>query len=158
MAKDHGAPEAGQLPKPVPEVVERQRVAKDRATQRLRSWTVPNEMINILGRVSAGAAERILDSANPEEMELNRKLCPLQRKRERTQRTFKVAQPREPVCQRISMRQYAYNPRKEKSGYERQEERGYKGLWRAQVALPVWPAHQPRCSPGETSVQGPIVA
>ena len=33
-----------------------------------------------------------------------------------------------------------------------------QGMQRAQVALPVWPAHQPRRSPGETSVRGPIVA
>ena len=38
------------------------------------------------------------------------------------------------------------------------EERDYKGLRRAQVALPVWPAHQPRRSPAETSALGPIVA
>ena len=25
-------------------------------------------------------------------------------------------------------------------------------------SAPVWPAHQPRCSPGETIVRGPIVA
>ena len=37
------------------------------------------------------------------------------------------------------------------------EVRDYKGLRRAQVALPVWPAHQPRYSAGETSVRGPIV-
>ena len=33
----------------------------------------------------------------------------------------------------------------------------YKGLHRAQVALPVWPAHQPRRSPGEMNVRGLIV-
>ena len=55
------------------------------------------------------------------------------------------------VCRRISMRQYAFSPRKNKSGYETSEERGYKGLQRARVALPVWPAHQPRRSQGETS-------
>ena len=33
MAEDHGAPE----------VVERQRVAKERAAQRVHSWTVQNE-------------------------------------------------------------------------------------------------------------------
>ena len=33
-----------------------------------------------------------------------------------------------------------------------------QGLQRAQVALPAWPAHQQRRSPGETSVRGPIVA
>ena len=44
----------------------------------------------------------------------------------------------------------------EKSGYERSEEGGYKGLERAQVALPVWLAHQPRRSPGETTVRDPL--
>ena len=41
------------------------------------------------------------------------------------------------------------------SEYER-EERDYKGLQRAQVALPIWPAHQPRRSTGETSFRGPV--
>ena len=62
------------------------------------------------------------------------------------------------MCRRILMRQYVSSPRKEKSGYERQEERDYKGLQRAQAALPVWPAHQSRRFPGETSVGGPIAA
>ena len=39
------------------------------------------------------------------------------------------------MFRRISMRQYASSPRKDKSGYERSEERGYKTLQRAQVAL-----------------------
>ena len=34
----------------------------------------------------------------------------------------------------------------------------YKGLQRAGVALTVWPAHQPRRSPGKMNVRGPIVA
>ena len=51
-----------------PEVLERQRVAKERAAQRVRSWTVQNEMRDVLGRVSTGAAGRILDSANPREI------------------------------------------------------------------------------------------
>ena len=38
------------------------------------------------------------------------------------------------------------------------EERDYRGLQRVQVVLPVWPAHQPHHSPGETSVREPIVA
>ena len=62
------------------------------------------------------------------------------------------------MCQRISMRQYASSPRKDKTGYERSEERDYKGLQRVQVALPVWSANQPHSFPGETSVCGPIVA
>ena len=32
------------------------------------------------------------------------------------------------------------------------------GLQRAQAALPVWPAHQPRRSPVKMSVRGSIVA
>ena len=34
----------------------------------------------------------------------------------------------------------------------------YKGLLKEQVALPVWPAHQPCRRPEKTSVRGPIVA
>ena len=51
----------GNSPGPRPEVVERQKV---------RSWTVQNEMRGVLGRVSAG---RILDSANPREIRTNRR-------------------------------------------------------------------------------------
>ena len=51
-----------------PEVVERHRVAKERAAQIVRSWTVQNEMRGVLGRVSASAAGRILDSTNPREI------------------------------------------------------------------------------------------
>ena len=53
---------------PGPEVVEIQRVAKEEAAQRVRSWTVQNEMKGVLGRVSVGAAGRSLDSANPREI------------------------------------------------------------------------------------------
>ena len=67
MAEDHGAPKAGKLPKVWTEVVERQRVAKERAAQRVRSWTIENEMRGVLGQVSAGTAGRILDSAHPRE-------------------------------------------------------------------------------------------
>ena len=58
----------GNSPRPGPEVVERQRVAKGRAAQRVRSWAVQNEMRGVLERVYAGAAGRILDSANPREI------------------------------------------------------------------------------------------
>ena len=51
--------------RPGTEVVERKRVAKERAAQRVRSWTVKNKLRSVLGRVSAGAAEKILDSADP---------------------------------------------------------------------------------------------
>ena len=76
----------GNSPGSGPEVVKRQRVAKERAAQRVRSWTVQNEMRDVLGRVSAGAAGRILNSANPREVRPKRRLCLLQRRRERTQR------------------------------------------------------------------------
>ena len=58
----------GYSPGPGPEVVERQRVAKERAAQRVRSWIVQNDMRGVLGRVTAGAARTILDSANPREI------------------------------------------------------------------------------------------
>ena len=58
----------GNSPGPGPEVVWKQRVAKERMAQRVRSWTVQNEMKDVLGRVSTGAAGRILDSANPDEI------------------------------------------------------------------------------------------
>ena len=38
-----------------------------------------------------------------------------------------------------------------------QEERDYNGLQLIRVALPVWPAYQPRRLPGEMSVRVPIV-
>ena len=59
---------SGNSPGPGPEVVERQKIAKERATQRVRSWTVQIEMRGVLGPVSEGAAGRILDSANPREI------------------------------------------------------------------------------------------
>ena len=61
MAGKHGAPEAGTRGR-------REKVAKDRAAKRVCSWTVQNEMRGVLGRVSTGAAGRILDSVNPREI------------------------------------------------------------------------------------------
>ena len=49
-------------------IVEKQKIAKERATQRVRSLTVQNEMRGVLGRVSASAAGKILDSANSREV------------------------------------------------------------------------------------------
>ena len=46
----------GNFPMPGSEVLERQRVAKERAAQRVRCWTVQNWTRGVLGRVSAGAA------------------------------------------------------------------------------------------------------
>ena len=58
----------GNSPWPGPEVIERQRVAKELAVQRVRSWRVQNEMRGVLGQLSTDAAGRILDSANPREI------------------------------------------------------------------------------------------
>ena len=59
--EDHGAPQARTRSRKKTE--NRQRVAK-----KVHSWTVQNEMRGVLGRVSADAAKRILDSANPREI------------------------------------------------------------------------------------------
>ena len=56
-----------------PEVVEKQRVVRDQAAQRIDSWTLQNEMRGVLGQVSAGAAGGILDSANPREIRTQQK-------------------------------------------------------------------------------------
>ena len=70
MAEHHGAPEAGQLPG----VWSRSRTDRESPKserRRVRSWTVQNEMRVVLKRVSAGAAGRILDSANLREKNLS---------------------------------------------------------------------------------------
>ena len=68
MVGDHGAPEAGQLPRVWTrghrETESRQRVSGAKICSR----TVQNEMRGVLGRVSTRAAGRILDSANPREI------------------------------------------------------------------------------------------
>ena len=56
------------FPGPGPEIVERQRATKERVAQRVRSWSEQNEIRGVLGRVSASAVERILESASPEEI------------------------------------------------------------------------------------------
>ena len=61
MVEDHEAPEARQFSRAW---ARGHRVAKEQAAQRVRSWSVQNEMRGVLGRVSAGAAGRILDFAN----------------------------------------------------------------------------------------------
>ena len=69
MAEDYGVPEARQLSRVWTrgrkETDSRQRVS---GAKRARSCTVQNEMRGVLGRVSAGAAGRILDSAHSEEI------------------------------------------------------------------------------------------
>ena len=68
MAEDHGAPEAEQLPS-----VWTKGRGETNSRQRVRSWTVQNEMRSVLGRVSTGAAGRILDSANPRDIRTQKK-------------------------------------------------------------------------------------
>ena len=63
-----GPKKSGNSPRSGPVVVERHRVAKEKAVQRVRSWTVQNEMRGVLGRMSTGVAGSILDSANPREI------------------------------------------------------------------------------------------
>ena len=83
-----------------------------------------NDMRGVLGRVSTGARGRILDSVNPREITTKQKTvrCSVDEREHNEHdegaqvRRWKL---REPVCQRILMRQYASSPRKEKSGYER---------------------------------------
>ena len=58
----------GNSPGSGPEVVERQRISKKRAMQRVRCWNAQNEIRGVLVRVSAVAAGRILDSANSREI------------------------------------------------------------------------------------------
>ena len=68
MEDDYGTTEAGQLPRAWIKGRRKTRVTKERAAQKVRSWTVQNETRGVLGRVSTGAAGRILDSANPREV------------------------------------------------------------------------------------------
>ena len=139
--------EPGNPPRRGPEVAERQRVGKERAAQTARSWTVQNQMRGVLGRMSTGAASLIEGCVRCSKDE-----------RKHSERDEKAQVPRwkskNPVCRRISIRLYASSPRKEKSEYQRD----YKRLQRGRVALPVWPAHQPRYSSEEMSVRGPIAA
>ena len=58
----------GNYPEPRPEVVKRKKVAKERAAKTVCSWTVQNEMRGVLGRMFAGAAGKVFDSANPAEI------------------------------------------------------------------------------------------
>ena len=58
----------GSSSRPGPKVVQRRKIAKEQVTQKVRSWTVQNEMRDVLGRVSASAVRRIFDSANSREI------------------------------------------------------------------------------------------
>ena len=97
----------GNCPRSGPEVVERQKIAKEQATQRVRSWTVQNEMRSVLGRVSASAARRIFDFTNSREIGALQKTCGhcSEGERELSEHDVEAQVPRwksrVPVCQRI---------------------------------------------------------
>ena len=109
----------GNFPGSGPEVVQRQRVAKERAAQRVRSWTVQNEMRGVLGRVSTRAAGRILNSANPRDKNLTEGCVRCSEDEIGHSEHDEGAQVplwklREHVCQRTSMRRYASSTRGER--------------------------------------------
>ena len=68
MAGDHGPQKPRNFSGPGPAVVERQKIAKERAAQRVRCWAVYDEVKGVVGWVSSTAAEKIFDSANPTEI------------------------------------------------------------------------------------------
>ena len=68
MAEDHRAPKAEQLPRAWTRSRRMTESRQERAAQRIHSWTVQNEMRCVLGRLSASAAGRILDSVNLREI------------------------------------------------------------------------------------------
>ena len=76
MVEDHGAPEAGKLPRiwarGCKETVSRQRVSGTKSPQ----LDSADEMRSVPGRVSTGAAGRILNSANPREIRIRKKAAP----------------------------------------------------------------------------------
>ena len=75
-------------------------------------------MRGVLGRVSVSAARRIFDSADPRDIRSLTEGCVRcsEGKREHSKHDVEAQVPRwksrEPVCQRIQMRQYASSPRK----------------------------------------------
>ena len=87
----------GNSSEPGPEVVEKQRVAKGRAAQRVGSTTVQNEMRGVLGWMTADAARRILDSVN------SREIKSLTEGFARCSKEAQILQwkPRGPVCRKI---------------------------------------------------------
>ena len=68
MAEDHGAPKARHLPRAWTRGRRETKSRQKTRAQRVRSWTVQNEMRDVLRRVTTSAAGRILDSANPKEI------------------------------------------------------------------------------------------
>ena len=68
MAEDHGAPEAGQLPRVWTRGHKKTENLQKVTAKIARRWIVQNEMRDILGRVSTGAAGSFLNFANPIEI------------------------------------------------------------------------------------------
>ena len=96
----------GNSPGPGTEVAERQKIAKKRATQKVRSWTVQNETRGVLGRVSASAARRISNSANSRDRSLAEGCVRFSEgEREHSEHDVEAQAPRwksrEHVCRRI---------------------------------------------------------
>ena len=116
----------GNFPGSGSEVVERQRVAKERSAQRVRSWTDQNVMRRVLVWMTASAAGRILDPANSRDKNLTKGRVRCSEDERGDSEHDEGAQapqwkPSESVCQRTLMRLYTSIPRKEKSGYERRK-------------------------------------
>ena len=103
-----------------PEAVRKQRVTKEQATPRVRSWTVQNEMRGVRRRCNKSS--RFCQSWKEKSLTEGCVRCSVD-EREHCERDEGAQVPRwksrEPVCQRILMRQYAFSPRKDKSEYER---------------------------------------
>ena len=77
-----------------------------------------NEIRGVLGRVSAGAAGSILDSANPRDKNLtegcgHRSVDEKEHSEHDEGAQVPRWKSREPLSQRISMRQYGSSPRRE---------------------------------------------
>ena len=68
MTKDHGGPEAGQLSRVWTRGRRVTRVVKERAAQRVQNCTVQCAIRSAKDRMNAGAAGKILNSADSREL------------------------------------------------------------------------------------------
>ena len=112
-------------------------------------------MRDVLGRVSAGAAGKILDSANPREIRTQQKAVSVAAKaRGSTSSSGEI----EGTCMSKNLEETV--PVRLQSEIRREwiREERLQGIAEGASSAPVWPAHQPRRSPGKTSVWEPIVA
>ena len=83
MAEDLGVQEPDNYSKRKQNIVHRKEVTKERGAQRVHSLTVQNEMTIVLSRMTAGSELLVLPVLGRQQF--NKKLCPLQLKREKTQ-------------------------------------------------------------------------